>query len=55
MASNADGFLNTIQMVRTLNLCISWDIGLTNKKKYKNFIHITFFSSRKGYYVTLEI
>lgn len=45
-------------MVDTLNLCISWDIGLTNqqkKKGHKNFIHISFFSSRKGYYVTLEI
>lgn len=55
MALNADGFLNTVQTVHTLNFCVSWDIGLTTKKSTKTSFTFLFFSSRRGYYVTLEI
>lgn len=44
MALNVHGFLNTVQMIHTLNLCVSWDVGLTTKKSTKTSFTFFFFS-----------
>lgn len=43
MALNVHGFLNTVQMIHTLNLCVSWDVGLTTKKRTKTAFIFFFF------------
>ena len=47
MALNAVGFLSTVQMVHTFNLCVYWDIGLTTKKSTKTSFKFLFLEAER--------